>query len=147
MEHPDGYGHAMAPYEVLDHTADTGISATGDTLARLVGALAIGMFELMAEVETCPEGYSVEFEVSAATTEDLVFEALSELLYRSEVEDLLFCDFDIEVREDQKLWIRASGVPTSQVELSGPPIKAVTYHEIEATETDEGWSATVYFDV
>jgi SHS2 domain-containing protein len=38
-------------------------------------------------------------------------------------------------------------VPTKDVELTGPPIKAVTYHQLQVAETDEGWSATVYFDV
>lgn len=143
----DEYGEAMARYEILDHTADTGVAAKGETLSELIDALATGMFELMAEVKPCPSDRSLEFEVSAGTDEDLVFEALSELLYRSEVEDLLFCHFDIEVKGDRRLRIGASGVPTGQIELIGPPIKAVTYHDIEVTETVDGWSGRVYFDV
>lgn len=137
----------MSPYEVLDHTADTGVSATARSLARLVEDLATGMFELMAEIEPCPDDNTVEFEVSAETVEDLVLDCLSELLYRSEIEDLLFCDFAIEVRDNTSLSVRADGVPTDRVELSGPPIKAVTYHDIEVTETTDGWFGSVYFDV
>lgn len=138
---------AMSPYEVLDHTADTGISATADNLAHLMEDLATGMFELMAEVEPCRDGNTVAFDVSAQTAEELVFECLSELLYRSEIDDLLFCDFAIEVRDHMSLAVRAAGVPTDRVELSGPPIKAVTYHDIEVAETADGWLGRVYFDV
>lgn len=135
------------PYEILSHTADTGIEATGANLPDLVRELARGMFGLMAAPEALPEGPQIAVEVSGADPEDLVVDLLSELLYQSEVEDLIFVDFEVELLGDQRLRVRAHGIPVSQVELTGPPIKAVTYHDVTIRETDEGWYGRVYFDV
>lgn len=81
-------------YKVLSHTADTGIEATAPSLPTLINELATGMFGLMAAVATCPHDVGVEVEVSAPTMEDLVVELLSELLYESEVQDLVLCEFE-----------------------------------------------------
>lgn len=134
------------PYEILSHTADTGIEATGASFPDLVRELAAGMFGLIAAPQA-PEGPEIEVEVSGADPEDLVVDVLSELLYQSEVEDLNFVDFQVELLGDQRLRVRAHGIPLSQVELTGPPIKAVTYHDVTIRETDEGWYGRVYFDV
>lgn len=137
----------MGSYNVLDHTADTGIEATAGSLADLIESLATGMFELIADIRGRPAAGSAALEVTAESDVDLVYEALSELLYESDVEGLLFCDFDVEVIAERSLAITARGISWEDTELVGPPIKAVTYHDIEVTETEEGWHGRVYFDV
>ena len=134
-------------FEILDHTADTGISATAGSLAELVEIMARGMFSLMANVSPCPADRSVAFSVAANTNEDLVYECLSELLYLSEVEDTIFCAFRVRVVGERAIEVTARGVAVDEVELSGPPIKAVTYHQIEVTESDDVWRGRIYFDV
>ena len=141
------YGLGVGTYEILDHTADTGVEASAASLAELVESLATGMFELMADMGPCSRATTVEFEVGAKADDELVYEALSELLYQSEVEDLLFCEIDIEVIGDRSLAITARGIPSKDAEVVGPPIKAVTYHDIEVSERDDGWHGRIYFDV
>lgn len=134
-------------YEILDHTADTGIEARASSLPALIEDLATGMFAIMAEPDPCPTDEAIAIEVSAPTEEDLVVEVLSELLYESEVEDLVLCGFNAKMTSSHRVEVRANGVPTSEVELSGPPIKAVTYHDVVVEESDGHWFAKVYFDV
>lgn len=134
-------------YEVLDHTADTGVSAKARSLEELVETLATGMFSLMTPVSPCPATAKVEFEVRAKTNVELVYECLSELLYLAEVEDLMFCEFVVRATEPGFLKVFAGGVPTRQTDPAGPPIKAVTYHQIEVAQTGDGWHGKVYFDV
>lgn len=134
-------------YTVLSHTADTGIEATAETFTDLIGTLATGMFGIMAKVEPCPPQHAVVIEVSAEAAEDLVVDALSELLYRSEVDDLLFCDFEVTRKAETTLAITATGIPVTAVEMTGPPIKAVTYHDVVVRQSDSGWYGRVYFDV
>lgn len=141
------YGWPVGTYTVLDHTADTGVEADAGSLPELIESLATGMFELMADMGDCMATRSVTFETAAESNEDVAYEALSELLYQSDVEGLLFCDIDVEVIGEQSLAITARGIPTEDAGVVGPPIKAVTYHDIEVTETDEGWHGRVYFDV
>ena len=135
------------PYEVLSHTADTGIEARADTLADLVADLATGMFNIIADPDCRTAKGGIELVVGAPTPEDLVMEALSDLLYESEVEDLWLCDFHVETEGDLRMRLRARGVPFPEVELVGPPIKAVTYHDLAVVEDSDGWYGRVYFDV
>ncbi len=137
----------MANYTVLDHTADTGVEASAATLSELIGSLAAGMFGLIAVVESCESEHVIEVSVSAPNDTDLVFEALSELLYMSEVENLLLCEFSVAVEESERVHISATGIPFQDVDVCGPPIKAVTYHQMEVTQTETGWYGRVYFDV
>lgn len=137
----------VLPYEILAHTADTGLEATASSLPRLIDEMATGMFRLMAEVEPCPAIEPIEIEVAAPTAEDLVVEVLSELLYESEVEDLVLCGFKTTMVGKGRARVTASGAPTSDVDLAGPPIKAVTYHDVTVEKRDGAWYGRVYFDV
>ncbi len=135
------------PYEILDHTADTGIEARASSLPGLIDELATGMFALVAVADPCPHDERIEVEVSAPTTEDLVVEVLSELLYEAEVEDLILCDFKTAAIDGNSVRVTAGGAPTSELDLVGPPIKAVTYHDVTVEQTADGWFGRVYFDV
>lgn len=140
------YARHDVPYEILEHTADTGIEARTSTFAGLIGELATGMFALMAVVDPCPETGLIEVEVEGGTAEDLVVDVLSELLYRSEVEDLVLCGFETRVAGDS-IHVTAGGAPIANVDVTGSAIKAVTYHDLVVEERDGGWFGRVYFDV
>jgi SHS2 domain-containing protein len=43
--------------------------------------------------------------------------------------------------------VEVGGVPTSAVEPAGPPIKAVTYHDLVVERREGRWYGRVYFDV
>jgi SHS2 domain-containing protein len=135
-------------HRVLPHTADTGVEAVADSLAALICELATAMFGLVAETLCESVEKWIEVRVESPTVEDLVVDALSALLSQSEVEDVFLCAFEVTMAPDAfALTIRAEGVPTSRVEAIGPPIKAVTYHNLVVEETAHGWYARVYFDV
>jgi SHS2 domain-containing protein len=137
-----------ARYRILAHTADTGIEAEADSLASLIEVVAVGMFELMAESDETNALYWVEFEISSATVADLLVDVLSELLFRHETQDLVFLETQIEAEPDPPVAkVRAGGMPLATVEQVGPPIKAVTYHDLLVEKRDQGWFARVYFDV
>lgn len=135
------------PYEVLSHTADTGIEANAPSHAELIDELATGMFALMADVDPCPPADRIEVETSASTREDMLVEILSELLYESEVRDVMPCGFTTTLLGPKHARITAGGVPLSDVEAIGPPIKAVTYHDVIVEERADHWFGRVYFDV
>lgn len=135
------------PRAALSHTADTGVEATASSLTGLIGELAAGMFELMAEVDPCPAEPRFTARVEASTNEDLVVDCLSQLLYMSEIEGMHFCRFEIEEAGESSVHVSVAGVPTADVELTGPSIKAVTYHQLEVSERDDGWYGRVYLDV
>jgi len=133
---------------ILSHTADTGIEASADDLSGLIVELATGMFESMASARPGSQPRrQVEVEIARSEPVEIVVETLSELLYTSEVEDLFLCQFEATPTGEHGMRVTAVGVPFDLVESHGPPIKAVTYHDLEIVETPEGWRGRVYFDV
>jgi SHS2 domain-containing protein len=135
-------------HRVLSHTADTGVEATARSLDGLIAELATGMFELMARVEPDSVDRWIEIEVSAETLPDLVVDALSELLYRCEVEDVVFGAFRVRATVDPPaVHMAAGGVDVAGAVAVGPVIKAVTYHGLVVEHRGDGWHGTVYFDV
>lgn len=136
------------PHRTLDHTADSGIEAEADTLPALVAELATALFELVTSLSGLQPERIVEFTVSSPTPADLVVDTLSELLYRSEVEDLVFCSFRVQpATDDLTLEIEAGGVSFARIDETGPPLKAITYHGLEIEERPDGWHGRVYVDV
>lgn len=135
-------------YRVLSHTADTGIEATAESFEAVVAAMAVGMFDLMYDLANVTP--SSEVVASIALDDDLtetMVDALSEVLYLAEAEDLLFTHVTVTRSGDAKLRITAAAAPTVEVELRGPPVKAVTYHCVAVEEIEPGrWMARVYFD-
>ena len=133
----------------VSHTADAGLEARSPTFSGLIGELAAGMFELMAPLESRRRSMTVRVDVSADSPEQLAVDLLSELLHRSEADDCFLFSFRVLVDQGPplRLEVEADGAPADQVELSGAPIKAVTYHDLVVREEDDGWFARVYFDV
>lgn len=138
----------IVAHRVLDHTADTGIEAKADTLSRLVEELATAMFGLIGPVSPESARHWVEVAVSSSSVEDLVVDVLSELLYRSEIEGVTFGAFRATIStEGHSATVQAGGVPNEEVDTTGPPIKAVTYHDLVVREHEDGWYGRVYLDV
>ncbi len=134
-------------YEVMSHTADTGILVHGASLREVFENAAFAMFDLMYGIGDLVGEGRVEVEVEAATIEELLVDWLSTLLFEAETNDLAFCSFGIDVRDEGRAFGSAAGVPLARVELVGPPIKAVTYHDLAIDRSSDGWSARVVFDV
>lgn len=137
----------LVPYTVLAHTADTGIEASGSSLVDLIAELARGMFSMMtdpAEIEPVDES---RIQVQASSAEDLVVDVLSELLYRFEVDEMVPSAVDVSMAGANAVTVKAGWVPMAEVEMTGPPIKAVTYHALVVDEAADGWYGRVYFDV
>jgi SHS2 domain-containing protein len=136
----------MGRYEVVSHTADTGIVTRADSLEGVIANAAFAMFDLMYDVDGSVPGSEVEIAIASAAPPDLLVAVLSELLYRGEVDGLAFGDLEVRVDDDRAL-VTAHGYPVESLEVQGPPIKAVTYHDLRCELTDEGWVAQVIFDV
>ncbi len=133
-------------YEVLSHTADTGIIAHGESLAELFENAAYGMFDLMFDLRRATTTATSEIVVDAGDVEDLMFSWLSELLFRAEVESTAWSTFQVELLEN-RLHAVVGGCRFADLVLRGPPVKAVTMHLLEVAQEPEGWRATVVFDV
>lgn len=137
----------MHRYTVISHTADTGVEATADSLSELIGHLAFAMFDLMYDIDTLPSGTPTSFEVAAANPVELAVDVLGELLFLSEADDVAFRDIEVKATRSEAV-VAADACPTPGTQLEGPPIKAVTYHDIAVEQQPDGtWFGRIIFDV
>jgi SHS2 domain-containing protein len=134
-------------YQVIDHTADTGIIAYGVTPNELFENAGWGMFDLMFDIAGLDPVRDVPVMAAGDSLDQLLVGWLSELLYHSEVLDLAFCYFTVDRLEEGGVQGSAGGIPVTALELRGPPIKAVTYHDLAIVENPDTWWARVIFDV
>lgn len=139
----------MGQFQVLEHTADVGILATGDSLAEALAWLARGMFSQITDLEAVHARDSLTVCVASSDLETLAVDWLNELLFHYEARGFLPREYDVAVAEDEaRLTATCLGEP---VDPGRHPIytvvKAATYHDVEVTRQGSGWRVRVLLDV
>jgi SHS2 domain-containing protein len=139
------------PFEILEHTADVGLRAFGETLAELFANAALGMMAVAFEGEAAPRQVRPEksrkLAASGEDREELLVHYLSEILYALDAEGWRFSEFRIQRIESNEIEAEGWGNCEARTEHSRVAVKAVTYHQVSVTQTSEGWESVVYFDI
>jgi len=137
----------LMSYTLRDHTADVAVEAAGETLGELFAATADGMAAAMCN--EIPAGRAqYDISVTAEGREALLFDYLDELIYERDVRSVLPVGNTGTVEERVDEWRFSGqyrGIPLSDV--AARDLKAVTYSEMDISETESGWSGYVVFDV
>lgn len=136
------------PYELREHTADVAVEATAPSLGAVFAATADGLAGAMADDVPSQIGDRFELEERAESREALLFDYLDRLIYERDVREVLPVDNEATVSRSGEEWVvnaSARGVPLS--ELNAREVKAVTYSQMELSETEDEWYAYVVFDV
>ena len=132
-------------FEEVEHTADWALRVRGHDLRELLVNAARGMSHLLvSDLETVPTDVERRLELDAFDAESLLVEWLSELAYWAEAESLVFREFDLRRVTSHHLEALVRGGQASGLQRH---IKAVTYHNLEILEREDGLEATVVFDV
>ncbi len=135
-------------FELIEHTADVGVVARGQTMAEAFENAAYGMFSIMADLSRYTPTRSRV--VHAAGTDDVTMLQgfLSRLLVLFDAERVLPLEFEITEISMGRLTCWVSTRPIADdIEWIGPAIKAVTYHQIAVESVGREWVAKVIFDV
>jgi len=136
----------MKRFELIEHTADTGLKAYGQDLPEAFANAAYGMFSIIAELENVKEAESRNVEIDEEDMESLLFEWLNNLLYYFDAETLIFKRFDIQEFGDGHLAAVCYGEkydPSRHRLKTG--VKSATYHMLEVDK--ENNRVQVIFDV
>jgi SHS2 domain-containing protein len=134
-------------YEILEHTADVGIEASGATAEEMFEASAEGLAGLMG-AWLPGEGEPRDVIVEASDREALLVAWLDEILYLREVKDLLFGRFEVHSVSDGELEATVTAAPAAERDVEGVGIKAATFHRLEVSRQPDGsWRGRVYLDV
>ena len=85
----------MKRFQLIEHTADTGLIAYGHSLAEAFANAGYGLFSIITELNRVRVRESRLVAVNAEDAESLLFEWLNNLIYIFDVEYLLCKRFDI----------------------------------------------------
>lgn len=136
------------PYAAFEHTADIGLHAYGKTLPDLFIHAAQGMESLMVAPEQVKPEVCRKVLAEGHDDISLLIAWLGQLIVLFDSEFLLFRDFAIDEMTPTRIKGRAFGEPydVRRHDLSSA-IKAVTWHEASIERDNEGYTATIIFDI
>ena len=130
-------------YREIAHTADWEMEVWAPDFSSLLEQSAIGMYALSGTILAPEPEKQYKFTLDYFDRESLLVEFLSELLFYSESENVGFKGFELKLR-DKSLDVVATGAPLYKLVKE---IKAVTYHNLEIRETEQGLQTKIVFDV
>jgi SHS2 domain-containing protein len=151
-------------YEELRHTADWAIRVWGEDLDALFGHAAEAMFELQGADLAAEPAIWNEVTCRGIDRETLLVAWLNELLFLSEMNDVLYTRFHVRIAPGSSQSLRTPAAapwgPTEpdfdyalHASIAGLPgrgplahVKAATFYDLSVTQSDAGCEATVTFD-
>jgi SHS2 domain-containing protein len=134
-------------FEILEHTADVGIQARGESLEEAFSGVGEGLATLLGAWFP-GEGQERSLLVEGEDLDAVLAAWVDELLYVHEVEDAVFGGFGVNRVSERSVDARVRMAPRGERELESVGVKAATYHRIRVAREDDGsWSARIYVDV
>ncbi len=138
----------MRHHEIVPHTADVRVMASGDSLPELFLAALEGMAEVMCEGACRSPGerpLSRRVELSSYDTTALLIDFLSEALTLAQIDDALYCEARFADLSPTSLTAELRGMSVDRFDLD---VKAVSYHEAEVVQDGQGgYHTSVIFDI
>ena len=139
---------SVPPFEILEHTADVGLRARGETLAALFENAAAGFLEIAFDRETVGEGEVRPLVVEADDREALLVNWLQEILWLVDGEGWLPRRVAVGEISETRVAGAAHGEPRNSARHRFCIIiKAITYHQLSVREEKGVWVAEVYLDI
>ncbi|HSL23825.1 MAG TPA: archease [Vicinamibacterales bacterium] len=137
-------------FEFIEHTADIAARLRAPTAAGLFEAAAAALTEALTDRAAIRPAQERVVELSAPELELLLVDWLAELLFVFEIDGLLVADARVTIDGGGPHRLRATVRGEPRDALRHPLkllIKGVTYHGLRVTRTEEGYEATVIFDI
>ncbi len=133
-------------FEELDHTADVLMRVQGATVDEVFEDAARAMFSLM--YGTCEDGGIVRsLSMESEDLESLLHDFLSELLYISDAENIVFCSFDVDVSGTSLSAVLRGDAFDPDRHGGGTIVKGVSYSGLRIVKEDETYVLDILFDI
>jgi SHS2 domain-containing protein len=133
-------------FEEVSHTADIKIRVRAPTIEALFSETFNALMQIM--YGTARKGGIIkEIKVESPDNESLLLDFLSEVLFVSEVESLVFFNASISIH-GSKLTAELSGEPFDPIRHSGgSEVKGISYSGLSITNDANGYMLDIIFDV
>ena len=142
----------MGRYRVLDDVAlaDCALEVEGGSLNDLFETAAIALAELMVDPATVDASIERRITLSAESIDLLLYDWLSELIYRKDRDREVFPRTRVHVGGDGPFTLEANVhgavIDRTRTGLRADP-KAVTFHRFAVTSADGTWRAQLVIDI
>jgi SHS2 domain-containing protein len=130
-------------YREIDHTADWELQVWAPDVSGLFQQAALGMLALAHTKISESERDAREMALTAYDQESLLVTFLTELIFITEQEGIGFDRIDVSVLANTLVAHLEGGPIVSQAK----DIKAVTFHNLEIRETQDGYRVNIVLDV
>ncbi|XRO75954.1 archease [Methanocaldococcus sp. 28A] len=137
-------------FDYFETTADLGVIAKGKTLEEAFKEGAKGLYNIMVDIDKIDKKEKIEFELTGEDLEELLYNFLNELLFYTDVEGLVFNDFDIKIEKNDKYRLKCTAYGekiNKEKHNIKEEVKAVTYHKMEIKQEDDGWNIRFIVDL
>ena len=138
-------------YRFIDHTADVAADLDGRTPGELFTSAMQALADTITALERVHPVVTQSVTLDAPAIEDLLVDWLNELLYRFEVQNMVFSEADVTVDPRDGRWFLTA---TARGELFDPArhpacvlVKSATYHSLRVTHEHGTWRARIVFDI
>jgi SHS2 domain-containing protein len=130
-------------FRELPHTADWELEVWAPDLTSLLEQAARGMYQLCGARIGLSAPISRRIELEYIEPETLLIDFLTELIFFTETEKLIFNDYKLTLN-DQQFVAELGGAAYTSLSKE---IKAVTYHNLRIRRAASGLAANIIFDV
>ncbi|HTS61235.1 MAG TPA: archease [Candidatus Acidoferrales bacterium] len=135
-------------FELLEHPADIGFRAFGETLPELFANCALALLSIACDLSAVRPANRYRLQVSSGDRESLLVDWLGEVLYWFDGKHIALESFQIDHFDDTSLIATALGEPRDPARHPARLIvKAVTWHQLRVEERDGRWLAEIYLDI
>lgn len=139
---------ADSGFEQVEHTADLALRVWAPDMRGLIEQAARGLVRLLLPDGAPPPERTIELRVEGSSPEELLHDALDEVLLLAPLEGLVPVGVEVTAADQRAATLQVGVVPLrARPGLDLQEIKAVTYHGLEIVSTERGLEALVVFDV
>lgn len=135
-------------FEYFDITADVGVTAWGPTVADAFRQCALGVFQLIVELDHVLPQETREVRSSGESREALLVNWINELLYLHDIEGFLIKQVTLPIFEEGRLLSHLEGESLDpNRHRAGTIVKAATFHDLSIREVGGVWEVRLILDV
>ncbi|HKL25507.1 MAG TPA: archease [Desulfuromonadales bacterium] len=137
-----------AGFRLIEHTADIGLEAWGADPAQVFLQAALALKSIIVGNSPVRGRDSRSMTLEGEDAGELLVAWLNEIIYASEVLEMLPAHFRIRALDDHRLQAEIEGEQLApNRHRVAREVKAATYHQLLMEDTGDGWHARVYLDL
>lgn len=142
----------LSYYETFEHEADIGVRGYGASIEDAFANTAKALYSVMVDVSNVRPNEKRDIFASGPDYEILLVEWLNALLSASDIERMVFSEFEVRIKQDAEAGLRLIGAAwgerlNPERHSARVEVKAATLHMLKVERHEDGYIAQCVVDV